>query len=204
MLVAAWMFMLGVLVGRGTAPIQFDIDQLQRSLLAKREAAGKEQQDQLAKETQSGTQQTQFGFYEDLRRSDKDDKLNAAAVAKETQGGEKNKTEKASEPTEAAKPLKTPSTVAKEPARKMPPPVNQMPKEARYTIQVASIKDAQPAEEMAARLKKKGYPAYVMRTTVSGKIWYRVRMGGFKDRSEANRLVARLKKEKMSPIVIQR
>jgi cell division protein FtsN len=198
------MFMLGVLVGRGTAPIQFDIDQLQRSLLAKREAAGKEQQDQLAKETQSGTQQTQFGFYEELRRSANDDKLNAAAVARETQGGEKNKIPAVIPPKAAAKAPKAPSIDPPEPTRKEPPPVNHTPQKARYTIQVASIKEARPAEEMAAKLVKKGYPAYVMRSVVSGKVWYRVRIGGFKERSEASSLVARLKKEKMSPIVIQR
>ncbi|MDP7417006.1 MAG: hypothetical protein QF888_03315, partial [Desulfobacterales bacterium] len=32
--VAAWMFFLGILVGRGTAPVKFNIEKLQKKLAA--------------------------------------------------------------------------------------------------------------------------------------------------------------------------
>jgi hypothetical protein len=35
--VAAWMFILGIFVGRGTAPLQFDIKKLQNELAALKE-----------------------------------------------------------------------------------------------------------------------------------------------------------------------
>ena len=36
-ILCAWMFVIGVLVGRGTAPVKFDIDSLQNKLAASRQ-----------------------------------------------------------------------------------------------------------------------------------------------------------------------
>ena len=187
--VAAWMFLLGVLVGRGTAPIRFDIDQLQRSLLAKREAAGQQQRERLARETQNGKNQTELDFYEFLKSPKNDDQLSAPAAAKESQPAAEAKAPKVIRPKVPAKRLR--------PAKDPSPP-------GRFTIQVASLKEARWAEEMVAKLVKKGYPAYSIRTVVSGKTWYRVRIGGFQERREADNLISQLKKEKMSPIIVNR
>jgi cell division protein FtsN len=201
---AAWMFLLGVLVGRGTAPVQFDIDQLQRSLLAKREAAGKEQQDQLLQETQNGTNKTDLDFYEVLKSPANDDQLSPAAIATEAPPADKVQDPKVIRPKVVAKRKKPLSTDPPEAARPAPPPVKDNSPAANFTIQVASLNEARAAEEMVAKLVKKGYPAYATRTVVSNKTWYRVRIGGFKERREAESLVARLKREKMAPIIVNR
>ena len=36
--VSIWMFVLGIFVGRGTAPVKFDIEKLQKELVALKEA----------------------------------------------------------------------------------------------------------------------------------------------------------------------
>ena len=46
--VSAWMFVLGVLVGRGTAPVHFDIESLQKELAALKEAVQKKEQEWLS------------------------------------------------------------------------------------------------------------------------------------------------------------
>jgi len=45
--ISAWMFVLGVLVGRGTAPVQFDIEALQKELIALKESIIKQEQENL-------------------------------------------------------------------------------------------------------------------------------------------------------------
>jgi cell division protein FtsN len=201
---AAWMFLLGVLVGRGTAPVEFDIDQLQRSLLAKREAAGKEQQDQLLQETQSGTNKTELDFYEVLKSPANDDQMSPAALPKQPPPAAKAQVPKVIRPKVAPKRQRPPTSDPPEPSRLAPPPVKENLPSAKFTIQVASLKEARGAEEMVAKLVKKGYPAYTTRTVVSGTTWYRVRIGGFQERREADRMVGRLKKEKMAPIIVNR
>ncbi|WP_054700325.1 hypothetical protein [Desulfosarcina cetonica] len=58
---AAWMFVLGVLVGRGTAPVTFDIRALEKELLLLRKAAMHEEREQM-KEALGG----EVEFYERL------------------------------------------------------------------------------------------------------------------------------------------
>ena len=47
--VAAWMFVLGVLVGRGTAPVHFDTQALQEELAALRDAMMKKEREAVEK-----------------------------------------------------------------------------------------------------------------------------------------------------------
>lgn len=65
----------------------------------------------------------------------------------------------------------------------------------RYTIQVASFAEKEGADELAQKLKKKGYPSYVTVGDVPQKgRWYRVRIGHYPDRTEAQRAADRIQK----------
>lgn len=56
----------------------------------------------------------------------------------------------------------------------------------RYTVQVASYRDSRDAQELAQRLERKGYQAFVAEAEIPGKgRWYRVRVGRFGTRKEA-------------------
>jgi hypothetical protein len=46
-----------------------------------------------------------------------------------------------------------------------------------WTVQVASLNQTRDAENIAGRLKDKGYDAYVVAAEVKSKIWHRVRVG---------------------------
>jgi hypothetical protein len=56
----------------------------------------------------------------------------------------------------------------------------------KFTVQVASYRDKGDARELADRLTRKGYQAFVAEAEVPGKgTWYRVRVGRFGTRKEA-------------------
>jgi len=54
-----------------------------------------------------------------------------------------------------------------------------------FTIQLASLGEANRAEELVDRLNRKGYSVYYYEVEVKGRIYYRVRYGRFSDREEA-------------------
>jgi hypothetical protein len=73
--VCAWMFVIGVLVGRGTAPIKFDIAGIQKKLEASREDL--KNKEQLRNQGKSGIvkDKTKLDFYEALRDNREDTQI---------------------------------------------------------------------------------------------------------------------------------
>ena len=61
-----------------------------------------------------------------------------------------------------------------------------------FAVQVAAVRDRTEADKIAARLKAKGYPAYI---TSPAPGMFRVRVGKFKEQREADAAAARLEKE---------
>ena len=71
-----------------------------------------------------------------------------------------------------------------------------------YTVQVASLESENKAVRMVDRLKERGYPAYIHEVSLKGKIYYRVKCGKFKDRKEAGDFKSLLaQKEKINGFV---
>jgi cell division septation protein DedD len=58
---------------------------------------------------------------------------------------------------------------------------------AQYTVQVAAMETREAADEMIARLNRKGYPSYYYDVTIRGKTYYRIRCGRFLSRSDAEK-----------------
>jgi cell division protein FtsN len=194
--VSAWMFVLGVLVGRDTAPVKFDIEKLQKELVALKEAVIKKEQKLFKIDSDGVKNKTDFGFYEALKETKKD-KNNGADISKkqETKHLTKNKTVKVKK-----KVIPDKSKIINKDKQN-----NLTETDEKLTIQVASLKDSKDADEMVARLKKKGYPAYRISSNIPEKgIWHRVRIGYFKDKAEADGTLNKLKKEKYGPILVNR
>ena len=196
--VCAWMFVLGILVGREMIPVKFDIEKLQSELASLKEAVIKKELDQYKIDSNTDDSKTKMGFYETLKKTGEE-------------AGLKNDTIKLQEKSE-------PKKIASLQNEKMPTQeTGPDPKEKtldskkatqnnnKFTIQIASLKDSGIADELVGRLKKGGYPAYRSIGKVPGKgIWYRVRVGYFNSRSEAGPTLDRLKKEKIEAIIVQR
>lgn len=54
-----------------------------------------------------------------------------------------------------------------------------------FTIQLASLKDANSAEALVDRLKRKGYSVYYYEVEIKDRVYYRVRCGRYPTREEA-------------------
>jgi cell division septation protein DedD len=183
--VSAWMFVLGVFVGRGTAPVSFDINSLQEELAALKEAVLKKEQ-AWDKRVSSLDKGEELGFHKDLAVTSKEEitgTVTPPKVKKRTLS--KNKTVK--------------SEIQKKAGR-----TDAVP-EKKLTIQVAAFKDAKMAENLVDELKKKGFPAYkVIGKNPQKGIWYRVRVGAFKNKAGASDMLQRLKMYNKQAMLVNR
>ena len=69
-IISAWMFVMGVMVGRGTAPVSFDIDQLKQTLeSAQRTVQQKLPQIRPRPEASEMKNKADLGFYDSLPKS---------------------------------------------------------------------------------------------------------------------------------------
>ena len=196
--VCAWMFVLGILVGREMVPVKFDIEKLQNELAALKEAVIKKELDQYKIDSNTDDSKTKMGFYETLKKTGDEARLKNDPIGRQ-QESEPEKTaslQKKKMPTQKTGPDPKVKTLDSKKATQ---------NNNKFTIQIASLKDSGVADKLVDRLKKGGYPAYRSIGKIPGKgIWYRVRVGNFSSRSEAGPTVNRLKKEKLEGIIIQR
>lgn len=180
---SVWMFVLGIFVGRGTAPVKFDIENLQKELIALKQAVIKDGQERSKIGKDPASAKMELGFYEALKET-------SPSVRKKTVLRQKKAkfqpVQKVKKPASSSKQTKAVAG-------------------AGFTIQVASLKDMKVAVELAEILKKKGYQAYTVSAKIPGKgTWHRIRIGHFKNREDIGNILSRLKKDKYRPIVIQK
>jgi cell division protein FtsN len=222
----AWMFVLGVLVGRGTAPVKFDIAALEKKIGTSQKADPARQKKMPAqKEAAAVKDKTELDFYEALEENKVDTKIPAlqkpkAVGRKIEKPVEKSVSEKPQKaiPQKQA-PAKTDSQKVA-PQKSKPVATSQKKKSTKekvaaiektnaagpiYTIQAASVKNAKDADQLVQKLKKSGYPAYRAIGKIPGKgIWFRVRIGEYKNKTEALGIMKKLKKDGYKPILVLR
>ena len=219
-MLGAWLFIIGFLVGRGTAPVKFDIDGLHTRL----EVSGLNQEKGAGGQSRGGSSivkdKTKLDFYEALPEDRKDTQIDEKKPARITR--------QKAEPLAASKPPQTTgqkapkkSTSKKEVAEKSgavkkeaPKPSPKQPIASKstakpsakvYTIQVAAVKVAKDADRLVGQLKKKGYSAYRVISKVQGQgIWFRVRVGKYTNRADARATKQKLEKEGMKPIIVEK
>ncbi len=198
-----WMFVLGIFVGRGTAPVQFDIKKLQEELASLKAAVIKKERLRFKIDPGAAGNKTDMDFYEGLKKSE------SSAEHK------KKQLQVASKQNKKPLPSATDLERKKRDTREKADAVDSSPKglpagsgsgaetENKITIQVASSKDPEAADRMVAKLKDKWYPAYRTVAEIPGKgVWYRVRIGSFKRKSEAQSTLERLKKDKIDAVLL--
>ena len=87
------------------------------------------------------------------------------------------------------------------PVASTPPQPKPAPKSGGVVLQVGAFNDAATAQNLAIRLKAKGYAAFVF-TATAGPLPHKVRVGPLADKAEADKVSARLKKaEGFSPFI---
>ena len=184
--VSAWMFVLGILVGRGTAPVHFDIQKLQNELAALKEAVLKKERKRFSVPSDAFDKGQELDFYEALKET-----RDAPGVSQEMIRPKKRVT-------------RTQPTIIQPRLRKSALSLNQAPKpNGKLAIQVASLKDPRAADSMVAKFKRMGYPAYRVIGKIPNRgIWYRVRIGSYPGRSQAKEMLVTLRKDKVKGIIV--
>jgi cell division septation protein DedD len=87
------------------------------------------------------------------------------------------------------------------PAPTKPPPRRKLASAPRtagggpYSIQIDAMMDRQGAQQMAQRLRAKGFDSYMVPTQVSGKVWYRLRVGHYTTPEQAQAAETKLHQE---------
>jgi len=199
-LVCLWMFVLGLLVGRGTAPIRFDIERLQDELASMKAATIEDTVQRYQVAFQDLDKDKNLGFHEALK--DEDTRLSAALPSGKSSSGsaavDKVGVPKKAKDSEFQKPE------AGETARTAEPPKTDAPEASgAWAIQVAATQDKTQGSELVDRLGSQGYAAYLVKADIDGKgTWYRVRVGGYPSRKAAESDLAKLEKERFSPMIV--
>ncbi len=208
--VMGWMFILGILVGRGNAPIPLKALELEQELQAQKETVLKQQQDEIeARVKQGDAPAAELEFYEALKKPPAESQRRIASSPKPAQ----KPTSSAKPPVAKPAPAKpAEQAVAPKPAPSPPRPVAAEPAPTsqpapaaggRFAIQVGAFREVESADALVNRLRQKGHAAYHLRTEVPGKgVWYRVRVGAFDSRSAADAKLALLNGEKIKGMVI--
>jgi DedD protein len=130
----------------------------------------------------------------------------AALPATPAEGGEPS----AAEPEPVARDVDAPP-----PAREIAPPADDFaeggrtdeaePSSARqggFSVQVGALADAASAEQLAAKLRQRGFSVYVAPSAEPGSRRWRVRVGPVPTRAEAEQLASRLEREKLPTWVL--
>lgn len=201
-----WIFVLGILVGRGFFPqgvetlskLRIPIGRLKGVVINKKTSD--------LDSIKGLDKNPEFEFYDQLS-------VKKGEVANKSRSGAK----KAERQTELAKRFETDKRSANkvEALKKSQSDLNKgggqtkpageikpMGTGGAYTVQVASLDSESKAVKMADQLKSGGYPAYVHKVNVKGKIYYRVKCGRFEDKKEAGDFKSLLyQKEKIKGFV---
>lgn len=180
--ISAWMFFLGVLVGRGTAPVKFDIDKFQNTLLKKRRDAEQKEMSPAYEASRDGPENDNPENFRPRQAPSENEDLPAGTPqADNTKTGTDPPPEPKNEPAEITATGRL------------------------YTVQVASLRSKESAERIIEKLSQKGYDAFVSRSSNSKSgTWYRVRVGHFPENSQAQEMAQKLERESYNPIVVRR
>lgn len=199
--VSLWMFVLGIYVGRGTAPVHFDIQKLQNELSKLKEAILEQEKNRFKIESRTLNKEPMVEFYDALKENQKEEKQKPS-VKSPRPAPETAVAVKKSEPEAPLKKDDAESGKAGEAPK--PSETIQLRADRPYTIQVAAVKEAKEAGKMVERLQVMGFPAYKEFAQISGKGgWYRIRIGSFKNHEEAMDMMDRLKRENFRPILVK-
>jgi cell division septation protein DedD len=214
-----WVFFLGVLVGRGTAPIEFDLQALESKLQSLRQQILREQESQLQAYSEGSGPPSDLEFYEALKGAQEAPRIKpdtvanmeraadgAAAPLADADTGVK-RPRAGLKPKLSARPAPVPSAASTPAAAPAPagPPAAAPAAQGPLAIQVASLQEADRADQMVQRLRAQGFAAYKATVTIPGKgVWYRIRVGSFQHREEAAATLQGLEARGLHPILVPR
>jgi septal ring-binding cell division protein DamX len=177
--VLAWIFVLGILVGRGFLPGEVTVlSDLKEQFGISQHKVSRERPRQKLASPKKSDSEPKLDFYDNLSRK-------KVEPLKETA------------PPRNAKIRSRKDTNAKRTnsSNQFPPTKESPASVERYTVQLASLEDKNKAEKFISDLVQRGYPAYFYEAKVKGKTYYRVRCGKFPNRKTAEDYASKLRRE---------
>ena len=200
------MFIVGLLVGRGTAPVRFDIEKLQNELAELRKDASEREKKKDLKTVKKVKDKTELDFYEALKEKPPAEPVKKIEPIKPPGGQKVKPSEKKAVPPKKTGKKAVKAAGKKAPSKKDPKAfTTKKNSEGNFTIQVAALKDTKVAEQLVDRLKKKGYSAYRTIVKIPGKgVWYRIRIGSYHTRADAARTLKRLKQDGLEGFLVNK
>lgn len=213
--VLSWMFVFGILIGRGIPLVSSDDISLQAHLMRflglGKQAA--QQPPQEASETFDSPQKMlqSLDYYEDLTQSDAPNTPTLrhlppvpAPPSKQPAAETQTPNPKAKAAGEHNQPTQELRSAASQQAslRESGPPG---PTSEHFTLLVSSLKDADNAQKLVEQLRTKGYSPRIESINLGGSgRWHRVLVGIFKNREEALRFASEFnRKERTEALVIR-
>lgn len=188
-------FLAGVMVGRG-------VDNSTNA--ADAQAARPVQEERVVPEESpkpSATPAEELTYAQRLESEKADDSLQKAPAKTGEAGAAAAKSPR---PVKASPAAGKPSPAATASAKAPPKPAPAgKPAPGTFTIQVGAFKDKETAESVVARLKKKGFTAFVVAPDGADSL-FNVRVGSFTARADAERIQAKLRdEEKFKPFIVK-
>ena len=218
--VLSWVFILGIIVGRGivadtiTSAMKTQIQKLQqekKSLMDKYLGA-----DQGKTASSEQILKPQLDFYDNLSKNTQEPlvmKVPQPTLPPTTTAPLETKA-----PSEAPKALETkppsprPAETAKSQAPALPPLEKKITEPSKaaavqigdFLLQLGAYREEATAQTVIQRLSGKGYQAQVLAKDLPNKggKWYRVRIGSFKNREEAEKMAKRLEQDGFQSIIV--
>jgi cell division protein FtsN len=190
-----WIFIFGILVGRGFLPEMLtDVSDIRSQLSAIQDMMSRERSDEMGLSNESDTD-LEMGFYKSLSGK-KDDEIEAWAPKKRVAIQKRETPETRTQPQSSSLEENTAQTRITVLPRKTPD--SKLPKiaEAQYTVQLASLGEEGKAHEMVEDLEKSGFPAFINEKEVKGRTYYRVNCGVFTLKGAAEDYAEELFKKK--------
>jgi cell division septation protein DedD len=185
--VLAWIFVLGILVGRGFLPGAVTaLSDLKNQLGALPHKVSREKPQQELEATKESDSEPKLGFYDNLSSKKVEPPKEATAPRHARRTNSSRQLSHTRESTGAQKAI---TQNRKEETRE------PQASKGKYTVQLASLENKNKAEKFIRDLVQRGYPAYFYEAKVKGKSYYRVRCGQFPSRKTAEDYASKLRRE---------
>jgi len=213
----AWMFVLGILVGRGLSPVRFDVPKLKDDLVTLKEKVLPTDDEASEVEKDTISEIPDLEFYKALREERADPRSRAMIMHRKAPDSKLQVAKSPAKPQAVVtKSGEQPAgselqvTAAQEEAAELQNipkklAVTKKPKhQGPLTIQVAAFRRAEKAQELVMGLRRKGYDAYKVTADLPDKgTYHRVRVGHYADAEEARLAASKLRQERLETIIVK-
>lgn len=210
-LIMGWMFILGVLVGRGTASLPINTRTVEKALEEDIKASAQKRQAEKnpPSDQDNDAERAELQFHEKLREAPPKIPYKITPTPAPVRRPAPTPAPQKQKPVEVAraratpKPAPKPTAAPKSEASAKTTSAASKTEQGRFSVQVSAFRDMGGADQLVATLRNKGYKAYHIRVDVPGKgRWFRVRVGAFEDRDAAEKMLDRLRNDNFKGIVV--